>query len=77
MKKIKNGDVYDIGQTINGVSTFLWCNDTIFYFTERMSHRDSVYEYDRDDLTRLVEQDIDEETTYVGNILETFKPIER
>ena len=26
MKEIINGDVFDIGQTINGVSKFLWLN---------------------------------------------------
>jgi hypothetical protein len=48
---IKNGDVFDIGQTVNGVSTFLWFNDKWFYFTERLS---SEYEYDQKNLTNLV-----------------------
>jgi hypothetical protein len=26
-KQIKNGDVFDIGQTVNGVSRFLWFNE--------------------------------------------------
>ena len=49
--QIKNGNVYDIGQTVNGVSTFLWWNGVWYYFTERMT---TVYEYDQDDLTVLV-----------------------
>ena len=77
MRKIENGDVYDIGQTINGVSTFLWFNGKIYYYTDRMSHRDMEYEYDQNDLTKLVTQDEFGETTYLGNILETFKTKEK
>ena len=33
-KQIEHGDVFDIGQTVNGVSTFLWFNDKWYYFNE-------------------------------------------
>jgi len=44
-KQLNNGDVFDIGQTVNGVSKFLWFNNVWHYFEERLSR---VYEYDQD-----------------------------
>ena len=38
MLEIKNGDVFDIGQTVNGVSKFLWFNGKWYYF-EEMAHQ--------------------------------------
>jgi hypothetical protein len=64
--EIKNGDVFDIGQTINGVSRFLWFNNKWHYFEERMSW---WYEYDQDELTKLVRDNEFEEVTFIKNIL--------
>lgn len=50
-REIKNGDVFDIGQTVNGVSRFLWFNGKWYYFEERMTWE---YEYDQEDLTTVV-----------------------
>jgi hypothetical protein len=64
---IKNGDVYDMGQTVNGVSRFLFFNEKWHYFEERLSRE---YEYDQDELTKLVsdtENDFNE-VKYIGNI---------
>ncbi len=63
--EIKNGDVYDIGQTINGVSKFLWFNNTWYYFQERLSNE---YEYDQADLTELVTKNEFDEVTFIKNI---------
>ena len=63
--EIKNGDVFDIGQTINGVSKFLWLNNTWYYFEERMTYE---YQYDQEDLTKLVNDNEFDEVTYCGNI---------
>jgi hypothetical protein len=64
--KINNGDVFDIGQTVNGISKFLWFNDKWYYFEERMSR---IYEYDQDDLTKLVNNISElEEVTFIKNI---------
>ena len=63
--EIKNGDVFDIGQTVNGVSKFLWLNNTWYYFEERMT---SEYQYDQEDLTKLVNDNEFDEVTYWGNI---------
>ena len=66
MKKIiSNGDVYDIGQTVNGVSTFLWLNDSWFYFSERLS---SEYEYNQNHITNCVNENEFEEIEFIGNI---------
>ena len=67
--KIKNGDVFDIGQTINGVSKFLWFNNIWYYFEKRLS---SEYEYDQIELTKLVLNENDfEEVTFIKNIFDT------
>jgi len=63
---INNGDVFDIGQTVNGVSRFLWFNDKWYYFEERLSRE---YEYDQNDLTKLVIDNEFEEVTFIKNIL--------
>jgi hypothetical protein len=71
MNVIKNGDVFDIGQTVNGVSKFFWFNDKWYYFEERITRE---YEYDQEALTKLVVDEFElEDVTYLGNILLTFK----
>lgn len=64
-EQIKNGDVFDIGQTVNGVSKFLWFNDTWYYFEERLS---SKYQYDQLQLTNLILENEFEEVTFIKNI---------
>lgn len=64
-EQIKNGDVFDIGQTVNGVSKFLRFNDTWYYFEERLSKK---YEYDQLQLTNLILDNEFEEVTFVKNI---------
>ena len=63
--EIKDGDVFDIGQTVNGISKFLWLNNTWYYFEERMTYE---YQYDQEDLTKLVNDNEFDEVTYCGNI---------
>jgi hypothetical protein len=68
---IKNGDVFDIGQTVNGVSKFLWFNDKWYYFDKQMSRE---YEYDQNDLTKsVININEFEEITFIKNIFnETY-----
>lgn len=68
--KINNGDVFDIGQTINGVSQFLWFNKEWYYFVKGFTHK---YEYDQEDLTDLVQLNEFDEIKHLGNILDNFK----
>jgi hypothetical protein len=66
--KIYNGDVYDIGQTVNGVSKFIYYNDKWHYYRENMTRE---YEYPQEDLTKLIHDDKingDDVVTYLGNI---------
>ena len=70
MNVIKNGDVFDIEQTINGVSKFLWFNNKWYYFEERMTR---LYEYNQDGLTKTVIDNDFDMVSYLGNILKTFK----
>lgn len=69
-KSILNGDVYDIGQTINGVSRFLYLNGKWNYFEATFSKE---YEYDQDGLTKLVNDNDFNEVKPLGNIFEKFK----
>jgi hypothetical protein len=66
--KPHNGDVFDIGQTVNGVSKFLYYNDKWFYYSERITRE---YEYPHEDLTKLINDDKMngwDEVNYLGNI---------
>ena len=72
MNEIKNGDVFDVGQTVNGVSRFLWFNDKWYYFVENMTRQ---YQYPQEDLTKLVKTDDFEEVKHLGNILDDYKLI--
>ena len=63
--QINNGDVFDLGQTINGVSTFLWFNDKWYYFVGRITRE---YEYPQQDLTDLVTKNEFEEIKFVIHI---------
>ncbi len=69
MREIKNGDVFNIGQTVNGVSKFLWFNDKWYYFEERITRE---YEYDQVDLTWLISTNEFNQMIHLGNILENF-----
>ena len=62
-----NGNVYDIGQTINGVSRFLFFNYRWYYFVEGFTNE---YEYDQQDLTKLVTENEFNEVNLLGNIFE-------
>jgi len=69
-KNIKDGDIYDIGQTVNGFSKFLWKGGKWFYYAPQMMERE--YEYSQKELTDLIYDDEINgwgEVEYVGNIL--------
>lgn len=66
--KIFNGDVYFIGQTINGVSKFIYFNDKWHYYREDITKE---YEYSQEGLTALIRDDKlygYGEVIYLGNI---------
>lgn len=63
---IKNGDVFDIGQTVNSISKFLWFNNKWHYFEERLSRE---YEYDQEELSKIVlGNDIWSKVIFIKNI---------
>ena len=71
--EIKNGDIWDIGQTVNGVSKFLWFNNKWYYFNEsRFSYLDE-YQYDKECLTKLITRDEFDEVQLVANIWDPIK----
>jgi hypothetical protein len=64
----RSGDVWNIGQTINGVDTFIVVGDKWFYYSERMMRE---YEYDQEELTKLIYLDKvngENETLFITNI---------
>ena len=72
-KLLYNGDVFDIGQTVNGVSRFIYLNDKWHYFEERITRE---YEYSQEDLTELIRQDKlngTDEVTFLGNVFSHFE----
>lgn len=70
--QLKNGDVYNIGQTINGIQNFLYLGDTWFYYSKDLNRE---YEYDQVELTQLVRENEFGEVTLVGNIFNALCPI--
>lgn len=60
-----DGDVYDIGQTVNGCQRFLYIDNMWYYFEQQIFRE---YEYYLDDLTNLVSKDEYDEVKYLGNI---------
>lgn len=70
MLEIKNGDVFDIGQTINGISKFLWFNNKWYYFDENMSYE---YQYDQKDLTKFITENEFNEIKFIWNIFNIIK----
>lgn len=70
MKEIINGDVFDIGQTINGVSKFLWLNGKWHYFEKTINRE---YEYSNEEITKLIVDDYNDYghdgwCNWIGNI---------
>lgn len=75
---IKNGDVWDIGQTVNSWSRFLYLDSKWYYavgyeyslFKSQLDWKFGTItlQYDGGELTKLVNEDYDGETKLVGNI---------
>jgi hypothetical protein len=61
---MKDGDIYDIGQTVNGTSRFLYL-DGRWYYASSLVMR---YNYDESELTRSVTLDEDDSVELIGNI---------
>jgi hypothetical protein len=61
---MKEGDIYDIGQTVNGVSRFLYL-DNNWYYARSLVMR---YNYDESELTKTVTLDEDDSVKLIGNI---------
>ena len=62
----KNGDVFDIGQTVNGISKFIYIDGKWHYYSEQIMRE---YEYDQADLEKIIININEyEEIEFVGNI---------
>ena len=63
-----NGDIWDIGQTVNGISKFIVIENKWHYFSNRLMRE---YEYDQDSLDHLIYEDKINgglECNFMGNI---------
>lgn len=70
-EKLRNGDIYDLGSTVNGVSRFVYIEGTWYYFEERLMR---VYEYDQKSLQdSLLNVSGIEESEFIGNIFDISK----
>ena len=58
-----NGSVYDLGQTINGISKFIVLDGKWHYYSERLTHE---YEYDQVGIDKLIWDG--EYKEFLGNI---------
>jgi hypothetical protein len=68
--EIKNGDIFDIGQTINGVDKFVWIGGKWCYYHPEI---DREYEYGQNELTNLIYSEIlsygeDSDCQWIGNV---------
>ena len=63
---MNNGNIYDIGQTVNGVSRFLYINNKWYYARSLVF----AYNYDESELTKTVLYDDFDEVKLIGNIFD-------
>jgi hypothetical protein len=61
---MKDGDIHDIVQTVNGTSRFLYL-DGKWYYASSVVMR---YNYDESELTKTVTLDEDDSVELIGNI---------
>lgn len=62
---INNGDIFDIGQSVNGVSTFIYLNEKIYYFYDDKIQRE--YEYNDKEIYYLITFNYDGDVKFIGN----------
>lgn len=65
MIKFYNGDVYDIGQTINGINKFIFIEGKWHYYSEEIMRE---YEYDQEGLSQTILLNEWGEIIFLGNI---------
>jgi hypothetical protein len=61
---MKDGDIYDLGQTVNGVYRFLYLDNNWYYASSLVMR----YNYDESDLTKTVTDDVDLSVKLMGNV---------
>ena len=68
---INNGDIFDIGQSVNGVSTFIYLNEKIYYFYDDKIQRE--YEYDKKEIYYSITTNYDGDVKFIGNHLSNLR----
>lgn len=68
--EINNGDIFDLGQTINGVSRFVFLGGKWHYYEREMNRE---YEYSHEEITNTIREDkmnygSDSDSQWIGNI---------
>lgn len=71
-----DGDIFDIGQTVNGVSRFIFIDNKWYYYEARVMGVE--YEYGHSNLSDLIKKDGDLylDVEYLGNILDSHEFVE-
>lgn len=74
-REIQNGDIFDIGQTVNGTSKFVILKTIDDVEIRYLNHDGSLgpkYEYNQSAIMKAIENVDDmEEITFVGNFFQT------
>jgi hypothetical protein len=74
---MKEGNIYDIGQTINGVSRFLYINNKWYSLYRLVANYTRLivfaYNYDQNELTKTVLEDDFDEVKLIGNIFDDIE----
>ena len=73
--EFKNGDVFDIGQTVNGISKFIYINGKWHYYSKQLMRE---YEYDQADLEKTI-ININEynKVQFIGNIYTLYTEVQK
>lgn len=72
-REIKNGDIFDIGQTVNGISKFiiLVSDDIKIHYLNHDGTFGREYEYDQNDLLNTIANISGlDDVNYIGNYFE-------
>ena len=69
IENMKDGSIYDIGQTVNGVSRFLYIRNKWYYASPLVF----IYNYDQNELTKTVLEDDFDEVKLIGNIFDDIE----
>ena len=73
--EFKNGDIFDIGQTVNGISRFIYINGKWHYYSKQLMRE---YEYDQEDLEKTIIYEYEyDDIQFIGNIFTLYVEVQK